>query len=177
MKLSGPPPGYYYHQPPPNGSAPILYHHHPHSRPVHHPHVEQPHHPGSSMDLARLERKIKSLEAKNRYLTRAHQQLVRDVRADTTKVRLHWEELKYLEDTDEETDEIDAKRTKTLMELGRSVHEVLQLGKCPLSGEPLGETTFFNPCGHLFDRNALNQLDKHQEHVCPKCSESLLLDR
>lgn len=121
-----------------------------------------------------LERKLRVQESKTRYLKRAYYQYRRDVRSDTTPVRKLVEQMQDMLAEEEVDTDVISRMLKDLLSVSR---EVLKLDQCPFTGQPLSDNTFVNPCGHIFERRALLDLEKNKTHYCPKCSVTIMIPR
>ena len=91
--------------------------------------------------------------------------MVRDTRAESTKVRLFLDKL----DDEEEGEEIF--HLVLVQNLKKMTKDITLLGHCPLSQEPLGKNTVINLCGHIFDKHALTT---QKPKLCPKCSQKIM---
>lgn len=112
-----------------------------------------------------LQHRLEVVERKKTHIQRAYYTMVRDTRAESTKLRLFLEKL----DDDEEGEEIFHEDLVHVMK--KMTKDVTLLGHCPLSEEPLGKNTVINMCGHIFDKHALAT---HKPKLCPKCSQKMM---
>ena len=113
--------------------------------------------------IRELQTKLEASHRKKQHVQRAYYTMIRDTRAEATKMRLFIEQV---EKDDDETFHEDVVQTITTMS-----SNLINLGHCPLSMEPLGENTFVNICGHIFDKRALC---KDKPRLCPKCSHKMI---
>ena len=127
--------------------------------------------------IASLERTVEQerhnsaiAERKRRQTLRAYFTLVHDARYQATSLR-KWMDSKI---QCEEDGELEDCASDILNDVQERVHKIISLGHCPLSGEPLGERTYINTCGHIFDKAAL--ASKSLE-LCPECSHKMIYPR
>lgn len=112
-----------------------------------------------------LQHRLEVVERKKQHIQRAYYTMVRDTRAESTKLRLFLEKL----DDEEEGEELF--HEDLLQTMKKMTKDITFLGHCPLSQEPLGKNTVINMCGHIFDKNALST---HKPKLCPKCSQKMM---
>lgn len=112
-----------------------------------------------------LQHRLEVVERKKQHIQRAYYTMVRDTRAESTKLRLFLEKL----DDEEEGEELF--HEDLLQTMKKMTKDITFLGHCPLSQEPLGKNTVINMCGHIFDKNALYT---HKPKLCPKCSQKMM---
>lgn len=111
--------------------------------------------------IKELQHRVDVLERKKNHVQRAYYTMIRDTRAEATKMRIYIEKI---DQEDEDSDEI----VHTIKNMSA---DLIKLGHCPISHEPLGENTFINICGHIFDKRTLAT---HKPRVCPKCSHKMM---
>jgi hypothetical protein len=109
-------------------------------------------------------------ERKRRQTLRAFFTLVHDARYHATLMR-KWIERQSQMD---EQGELEKSSTDIIHEIKARVDKIITLGHCPLSGEPLGEQTYINTCGHIFEKSSL--APKTME-LCPECSHKMVYPR
>lgn len=112
-----------------------------------------------------LQYRLEVVERKKQHIQRAYYTMARDTRAESTKLRLF---LEKLEDEEEGEEIFHEDLVQTMKKMTK---DIILLGHCPLSQEPLGNNTVINMCGHIFDKNALST---HKPKLCPKCSQKIM---
>jgi hypothetical protein len=85
---------------------------------------------------------------------------------------------KYKEVTNElamelENDWSDVTPHYMLFKQRQFLHRMEVFGHCSLSGDVLGERTYINPCGHVFDMDSLENISPRLEK-CPICSKDMV---
>ena len=117
--------------------------------------------------IRELQDRIDILSRKKTHVQRAYYTMVRDTRAEATKMRL------FLEKVDDDGEEDGEMFHEDLVHTVKKMScDLINLGHCPLSHEPLGDNTFINICGHIFDKRAL--MSKKPSN-CPKCSHKMMI--
>tara|TARA_B110001450_G_scaffold131108_1_gene123305 strand:+ start:202 stop:600 length:399 start_codon:yes stop_codon:yes gene_type:complete len=113
--------------------------------------------------IVNLRKHVEALERKKLHIQRAFYTMVRDVRNEATIMR------RFIERIDEEGEESYDTVVDTVSNISKNM---IALGHCPLSQQPLGEYTFINVCGHIFDKRALFT---ERPKLCPKCSNVIVI--
>ena len=111
-------------------------------------------------------------ERKRKSTLNAYFTLVRDIRHEHTKTR-QWIEKKL---QDFEDGELEDNLSDILQEMYNKTINVIGLGHCALTGEALGDNTYINVCGHIFDKNAIMS-PNNQINLCPRCSNKMVIPR
>lgn len=126
------------------------------------------------LEICKEENLKKSFQAerKRKSTLNAYFTLVRDIRHEHTKNR-QWIENK-LQDLDD--GELEENISDLLQEMRNKTMNVIGLGHCALTGEALGDNTYINVCGHIFDKNAIMS-PNNKINLCPRCSNKMVIPR
>lgn len=126
------------------------------------------------LEICKSENLKKSFHAerKRKSTLNAYFTLVRDIRHEHTKNR-QWIEKKL---QDYEDGELEDNISDLLQEVHKRTINVIGLGHCALTGEALGDNTYINVCGHIFDKNAIMS-PNNQINLCPRCSNKMVIPR
>jgi hypothetical protein len=126
------------------------------------------------LEICKSEHLKKSFQAerKRKSTLNAYFTLVRDIRHEHTKNR-QWIEQK-IQDLDE--GELEENINDILQEMRNKTMNVISLGHCALTGEALGDNTYINVCGHIFDKHAIMS-PNNKINLCPRCSNKMVIPR
>jgi vacuolar-type H+-ATPase subunit I/STV1 len=136
--------------------------------------IKQQEHHIEELEMCKDENIKKSFhsERKRKSTLNAYFTLVRDIRHEHTKIR-QWIENK-LQDLDD--GEVEENVYDVLQEMRNKTMNVIGLGHCALTGEPLGDNTYINVCGHIFDKNTIMS-SNNKINLCPRCSNKMVIPR
>jgi hypothetical protein len=109
-------------------------------------------------------------ERKRKSALKAYFTLIHDTRTQASDLR-RWIDDKKKDDEDGELEDTVTEIIETIQE---KTLKMISLGHCPLSGEPLGASTYINVCGHIFDKASLLT---SKISMCPLCSHKIVLPR
>jgi len=121
-------------------------------------------------ELLFAKKKIAISERKRKCTLKAYFTLVHDARAEASDLR-HWIETKR---KTEEEGELEDSVSEIVCSIQNRTTKIIQLGHCPISGEPIGDSTYINVCGHIFDKHALAV---SKISMCPLCSHKMVHPR
>jgi hypothetical protein len=141
-------------------------------RPVRQDHVvpvrERFHHRVVPVQRVRVDR-VHPAERKRLHALRAFYQLLHEVRHEVRHFRVFTDELQR--EMESEWNDITPKYMMSKQKQFLQRMEVF--GRCPLVGDVIGDLTYINQCGHVFNKVSLETANPKLES-CPRCSKPMV---